>query len=530
MAEREFDYIVVGAGSAGCVVASRLSEDPAVSVLLLEAGPADKSPFIHMPAGITKLMETEHDWAYWTVPQARMNGRRMYWPRGRTLGGSSSINAQIYIRGTPLDYDHWRQLGNDGWAFDDVLPHFRKAENNERLNDAFHARGGPLNVADHVYRNPLSHVFIEAAQEIGLPVNVDFNGAAQDGVGFYQVTQKAGKRCSAAVAYLRPATDRPNLTVVTGALTTRVLLERERATGVEYAIGKSTATARARREVVLSGGAINSPQLLLLSGIGPADEVRAAGVEPRHDLPGVGKNLQDHLNVNVIVRCEQPVTYDGQDKLVPSLVNGFKFLVGKPGPANSNIAECGGFIRSRDGLASPDIQLHFIPAYVIDHARVKPGGHGMTLHACVLRPGSRGEIRLASADPGTAPLIDPNYLADEEDLRVLVEGVRRGREIFAARAFKPFVGPERDPGPGRRSDTEIADFIRASAETEYHPVGTCRMGTDAMAVVDPQLRVRGIAALRVIDASIMPTLVSGNTNAPSIMIGEKGAAMIRGGA
>jgi len=522
-----YDYIIVGAGSAGCVLANRLSEDAACKVLLLEAGGPDKSPFIHMPAGITRLQNANVNWGYETVPQRNMQNRRMYWPRGKTLGGSSSINAMIYIRGHRLDYDHWRQLGNEGWGYGDVLPYFKQAENNERGADEFHGSGGLLNVADHVYRNPLTKIFVDAALETGLPANNDFNGARQEGVGFYQVTQKGGRRWSTAVAYLRPALSRPNLTVITNAHSTRVLLEKGRAIGVEYLKEGKLATVHANVEVLLSGGAINSPQLLLLSGIGPADELRQAGVAVLHDLPGVGKNLQDHLNVNVINECLQPITYDGLDKPLPSLKLGLQFLLFKSGPATSNVAEAGGFMTSDAKAASPDIQFHFIPAYVIDHARVKPGGHGMTLHACVLRPQSRGEIKLASADPLAPPAIDPNYLQVDEDLKVLIEGVKRGREIFAAKAFKPYMGRERFPGANRRSDAEIADFIRQGAETEYHPVGTCKMGNDKLAVVDPSLKVHGIEGLRVIDASIMPSLVSGNTNAPSIMIGEKGAAMIR---
>lgn len=525
-----YDYIVVGAGSAGSVVASRLSEDPAVKVLLLEAGGPDKSPFIHMPAGMSKLMRSEMDWNYRTAPQKRMKDRRMYWPRGRVLGGSSSMNAMIYIRGHARDYDLWRQLGNEGWSFEDVLPYFRKAENNERLgHEKLHGQGGPLNVADLVYRNPLSEVFLQAAEEIGIRPNPDFNGADQTGSGFYQVTQKNVKRCSAAVAYLRPAAERPNLTIKTHSLTQRVVVEKGRAVAVEYRDADGVHTIRASREIVLSGGAVNSPQLLLLSGIGPADELRAVDVEPIHNLPGVGKNLQDHLNVNVIHRCERALTYDGQDKPLPSLVNGLKYVIGKTGPATSNIAEAGAFIASSPSAASPDIQFHFIPAYVIEHATIKPGGHGMTLHACVLRPESRGEIKLASKDPSHPPAIDPNYLQSEADLKVLIEGIKRGRDIFAAKAFKPYIGPERDPGPSRQTDAEIADYIRGHAETEYHPVGTCKMGSDAMAVVDQNLKVHGLDGLRVIDASIMPTLISGNTNAPSIMIGEKGAASIKAG-
>ncbi|HYM31674.1 MAG TPA: choline dehydrogenase [Candidatus Cybelea sp.] len=524
-----YDYIVIGAGSAGCVVANRLSEDPDAKVLLLEAGGPDTSPHIHMPAGIINLVDSpKFNWNFWTEPQPRMKGRKMYWPRGKTLGGSSSINAMVYIRGHRRDYDQWRQLGNTGWGYDDVLPFFRRAENNERIADDFHGRGGPLNVAELVYRNPLTSVFVEAAMESGIPRNDDFNGKEQEGTGFYQVTQKGAKRCSAAVAYLRPAMKRPNLTVITNALTSRVLMEKGRATGVEYAAKGRKEKAFASAEVILCGGAINSPQILMLSGIGPADELRQAGVQAIHDLPGVGKNLQDHLDINVIRECTQPITYDGLTTLPKQVKLGLQFLLFKDGPATSNVAEAGGFVKSDARIASPDIQFHFIPAYVIDHGRIKPKGHGMTLHICCLRPESRGDIKLASADPAAAPRIDPNYLQSDADLQVLIAGVKRGREILGAKAFKSYAGPERFPGSPRQSDADIAEFVREAAETEYHPVGTCKMGTDPMAVVDPELKVRGIDGLRVIDASIMPTLVSGNTNAPSIMIGEKGAALIRG--
>jgi choline dehydrogenase len=526
-----YDYIVVGAGSAGCVVANRLTEDRDAKVLLLEAGGADKSPHIHMPAGIINLVDNaKYNWNFWTVPQKSMKGRKMYWPRGKTLGGSSSINAMVYIRGHRLDYDQWRQLGNPGWSYDDVLPMFRKAENNERLSGIYHGRGGPLNVTDHVYRNPLTQVFVDAAQEVGIPRSEDFNGAEQEGAGFYQVTQKGGKRWSAAAGYLKPAMKRANLTVLTNALTSRVLIEKGRAVGVEYMRGGKSAKVYASAEVILCGGAINSPQILLLSGIGPADELRKVGVALLHDLPGVGKNLQDHLDVNVINECTQPITYDGLTTPLKQIKLGLQFLIFKDGPATSNVAEAGGFVKSDPKVASPDIQFHFIPAYVIDHGRIKPQGHGITLHVCCLRPESRGELRLASANPADAPAIDPNYLQTQNDLKVLVEGIKRGREIMASRAFKPYKGAERYPGPAKQSDAELAEFIREAAETEYHPVGTCKMGADAMAVVDPELKVRGIDGLRVIDASIMPTLVSGNTNAPSIMIGEKGAAMIRANA
>ena len=521
-----YDYIVVGSGSAGSVLANRLSANPAVTVLLLEAGGSDKSLFVRMPAGIGKLSTPRFNWLFDTAPQAAMNGRRMYWPRGKLLGGSSSINAMVYMRGQSADYDHWRQLGNTGWSYADVLPFFVKAERNERLHDEFHGRDGPLNVAERPYSNLLSHVFIEAAQQAGIPLNPDFNGAAQLGCGMFQVTQKNGERWSAASAYLYPAAARANLTILTKARATRVIVENSRAVGIEYVRGRKRCTASARQEVLLAAGAINSPQLLLLSGIGPAAELHAVGVAPVLDLPGVGKNLQDHLNVNIVQRTTRPVTLDGKGSGLASLAVALQFLLFKTGPGTSNVAEAGAFVVSRLGAATPDIQYHFIPAQVVDHVRTELDGYGITLHACCLRPESRGEIRLDSADPLRPPVIDPRYLASDYDRKILIDGIRRGREILAAPAFKPWLGEERLPGAANQSDAEIDAFIRATAETEYHPVGTCKMGSDPMAVVDERLRVRGIERLRVIDASIMPTIVSGNTNAPTIMIAEKGSELV----
>jgi choline dehydrogenase len=529
MPETGYDYIIVGSGSAGSVLANRLSANPEAKVLLLEAGGSDSSFYVRMPAGIASLSGLRFNWGYETAPQPALHGRRMYWPRGRLVGGSSSVNAMVYMRGQPADYDHWRQLGNAGWSYADVLPLFKKAERNERLHDEFHGDDGPLNVAERPYTNPLSHVFVEAAQQAGLPFNPDFNGAVQQGCGLFQVTQKNGARWSAASAYLHPVAARPNLTILTKAQATRVLIEKGRAVGVEYVRRGRRHTARAAQEVLLAGGAINSPQLLLLSGVGLAEELRTLGVRVAHDLPGVGKNLQDHLNVNIVQHAVKGVALDGKGRGLAPIAVALQFLLFKTGPGTSNLAEAGAFAISNPGAATPDIQYHFIPAQVVDHARTPMDGEGITLHACCLRPQSRGEIRLASTDPLQPPVMDPNYLAADYDLKILIAGIKQGREILAAAAFKPWLGEERLPGAASQSDAELEEFIRATAETEYHPVGTCKMGNDPMAVVDERLRVRGIERLRVIDASIMPALVSGNTNAPTIMIAEKAAEMMLSG-
>lgn len=519
----DFDFIIVGAGSAGCVLAGRLSENPNNRVLLLEAGGRDWHPFIHVPAGLAKLIHLESiNWAYETEPQAGLGGRRLYWPRGRVLGGSSSINAMCYCRGHPRDYDDWAAGGARGWGFDEVLPYFRQSEDQENGACEFHGTGGPLAVQNLRHSNPLSAVFIEAAAQAGQPLTDDFNGPRQRGFGYYQVTQRNGRRCSSAVAYLHPAMQRPNLTVRTHAQATRILLEGQRARGVEYRHRRRTITVHGG-QVILAGGAINSPQLLMLSGIGPADLLRSHGIDVRCDLPGVGQNLQDHLDVCTLVHCRQPVSYDQ----ISELASGIRYLFTRRGPASSNIAEAGGFVVSRQATDDrPDIQMHFVPAFLDDHGRNILPGHGMTIHACVLRPESRGELTLRSADPLSAPLLQPNYLQREYDRRLMIECVRLAREIFAQDAFRPYAGDELYPGAETRSESEVLDFIRRKAETIYHPVGTCKMGEDDMAVVNPGLWVRGVDDLAVVDASVMPTLVSGNTNAPAIMIAEKFAAQL----
>jgi len=519
----EYDIIIVGAGSAGCVLANRLSENPNHRVLLLEAGGRDWHPFIHMPGGLAKLIQLDRiNWSYETEPQEHLNGRRLYWPRGKVLGGSSSINAMCYCRGHRKDYDGWAAAGAEGWSFAEVLPYFIRAEDQENGANDYHGAGGPLNVQNLRHSNPLSTVFLEAAQQAGHPRTDDFNGPRQRGFDFYQVTQRGGRRCSTAVGYLRPAMKRSNLRVETNAQATRVLFDGARASGVEYRSGSETRRAEGGR-VILSGGAINSPQLLMLSGIGPPDALRAAGIEVRHALPGVGRNLQDHLDVCTLVHCTEKVTYDTLNEFAA----GVRYLLDRRGPVSSNIAEAGGFIVSRHATDDrPDIQMHFVPAFLDDHGRNRIDGSGMTIHACPLRPESRGWLTLRSADPFEAPVMQPNYLEDAYDRRIMLECVRLAREIFAQAAFDRYRGAELYPGEGRRSDEEVMDFIRRKAESIYHPIGTCRMGVDEEAVVDPRLDVRGLEGLSVVDASVMPTLVSGNTNAPTIMIAERYAALL----
>ncbi len=523
-----FDYIIIGAGSAGCVLAHRLSEDPQVKVLLLEAGPRDWHPFIHMPAGVAKLVGQKGvNWDYNTVAEPQLNHRTLWWPRGKVLGGSSSINAMCYIRGVAGDYDDWAAAGAEGWHWENALPYFRKSESNQRGGDALHGGDGPLSVSDLRYTNPLSQVFIDAAQQHGLPVNGDFNGPQQHGVGFYQVTQRDGARCSSAAAYLTPIKDRPNLTVHTGALVSRITFEGRRASGVTYSMRGRAFHQPAAREIILSGGAINSPQVLMLSGIGPADELRKHNIDVVQDSPGVGTNLQDHLDICTLFHSTKRITYDR----VGDLQVAYKYyLRGHSGPGSSNIAEAGGFVRSPLAPdARNDIQFHFVPAMLEDHGRKRMAGDGYTLHACFLHPRSRGRIALASNRAADKARIEANYLSDPEgfDLKMMVECAKISREILAQKAFDAYRGTPIFPTRTDLSDAELIEFVRAKAETVYHPVGTCRMGNDAQAVVDPQLRVNGVEGLRVVDASVMPSLIGGNTNAPTIMIAERAADLIR---
>ncbi|MCU1418844.1 MAG: putative dehydrogenase [Mycetocola sp.] len=522
MSKDRYDYIVVGAGAAGCAVASRLTEDPNTSVLLLEAGGRDSSFLVHIPVGFTKLSGPKYNWGFETVAQPELNNRTMWYPQGRLLGGSTSINAMIYIRGNRQDYDGWAEMGNDNWGYDQVLPFFRRAEHNERLNDKFHSTEGAMNVTEQIGHNELSKAFVRAAQELGLPFTPDFNGAEQDGVGYYDVTQKNARRESAATAYLNRAKKRRNLTIETHALGTKVIVENDRAVGLRYTVNGREQVAYADREVVLSAGAVNSPRLLLLSGIGPADELKNLGIDVVHDLPGVGKNFQDHMDV-YLTAGTTPVSYNRSDRPIPAVLSMIQYMLYKTGPITASVCEAGMFVRSSDEVKAPDIQMHCLPAFVIDHGRLRVKGHGMTINTCHLRPRSRGSVTLRSADPTVAPAIDPAFLQDPYDWKVSLEGFRWGREMLATKAYAPYVKKEHMPGREVKTDKEIRDYVKQWAKTDYHPVGSCKMGDDELAVVDQQLRVRGIAGLRVIDASIMPTLISGNTQATSIMIGEKGA-------
>jgi choline dehydrogenase len=531
-----FDYVIVGAGSAGCVLANRLSADPGVRVALIEAGPSDQSLLakilINVPAGVFRTIGSpRYNWLFAYEPDPKVGGKPIFCPRGRVLGGSSAINGMIYIRGHRRDYDDWAAAGADGWAWRDVLPYFRKSENHEAGADDFHAVGGELNVARQRDPHPVNEAWLEAAGSLQFPRSADFNGAEQDGFGYWEVNQKNGERLSSSRAFLEPVSRRPNLKVITGALTRRVLIENGRAAGVEIARGGQLERISAKREVIVSGGAISSPQILMLSGIGPAEELRRHGIEVVLDLPGVGENLQDHQDVMLCYSSPSPTLYGYSLKALPwMLAAPFKYLFQRKGPFSTNTVESGGFVRSSAGLEQPDLQLILGPEYMNQNRSI-PRGHGFSFHVSLLQPKSRGRITLASADPAAKPKLHANFLSDPEgeDLERLVRGFKIVRRLAEAPAMDSYRGEEVFPGPKVQSDEEIRQFTRDTLGTTFHPAGTCRMGSDPMAVVDPQLRVRGVAGLRVVDASIMPKVVSGNTNAPVIMIAEKGADMILAG-
>jgi choline dehydrogenase len=527
-----YDYVIVGAGSAGCVLAARLTENPSTQVLLLEAGPPDDADEIHIPAALNLLFKSTYDWDYTTVPQQRAAGRSIYWPRGRTLGGSSSINAMIYIRGSRYDYDTWRdEYGCEGWGYTDLLPYFLRAESNSRGASAYHGADGPLSVQDPKYKSAMTAAFVDAARQWGMEANDDFNGPRQDGAGFYQVTQRNGRRWSAADAYLHPAAGRPNLTVQTDALVTGVAIEAGRAVGVRYLLRGVEETARAEAEVILAAGAIGSPQLLMLSGIGPADHLAEHGIGVVADSPGVGANLSDHPIVTAM--WHTPKATGLWEKAGPKNLARWRMM--HSGPLTTNVAEAGGFSRTDPSLPAPDLQWHALPTPYQNFGLTDPSIRALSLLITLVAVGSRGRITLHSADPRHKPAIDPAYLSDSADIEPLVRGIRLAREFAAAGPLAKICKGELAPGPDAVTDSELTEFVRRDITTIYHPVGTCAMGGDSRlaaskltSVVDTGLRVRGVDGLRVVDASVMPAVPRGNTNAPTIAIAERAADLISG--
>lgn len=526
----EADYVIVGAGSAGCVIANRLSARPDTKVVLLEAGGPDTNPWIHIPVGYFKTMHNPSvDWCYKTEPDPGLNGRAIDWPRGKVLGGSSSLNGLLYVRGQPEDYDRWRQMGNVGWGWDDVLPLFKKAENNERGADDWHGDDGPLAVSNMRIQRPICDAWVAAAQSAGYPFNPDCNGARQEGVGYFQLTTRNGRRCSAAVAYLKPIRSRENLRIVTRALVTRIDLDGRKVTGLRYLdVSGVEKTISVRREVILSGGAINSPQILMLSGIGDAEQLRANGIDPLHDLGGVGKNLQDHLQARLVFKCNEPTLNDEVRSLLNQARIALKYALFRSGPMTMAASLATGFLKTRPDIATPDIQFHVQPWSADSPGEGVHPFSAFTVSVCQLRPESRGEIRLNGSDPRTYPKIHPNYLSTETDCRTLVDGVNIARKIARHAPLKSKISEEFRPSPDLNPEDYDAtlQWARGNSVSIYHPTGTCKMGSGADAVVDHRLKVHGIDGLRVADCSIMPEIVSGNTNAPAIMIGEKASCLV----
>jgi choline dehydrogenase len=522
--EKAYDFIIIGGGSAGSVVAARLSENPDFNVLLLEAGGSDRHPFYHLPAGFAKMTKGIGSWGWSSVPQRHMQNRVFRYTQAKVIGGGSAINAQIYTRGNALDYEEWRQMGCEGWGYEDVLPYYRKAEDNDTFENRYHGKGGPLGVSQPIAPLPICEAYFEAAAALGIPRNHDVTGEKQDGVGYYQLTQRNARRSSAAMAYIAPNRGRKNLTVKTGAQVRRLIVEQGHARGVEMMDGtKLTAGI----EVILSSGSIGSPRLLQLSGIGPADHLAGLGIPVVFDQPEVGANLQDHLDLYCICEVSGPHTYDRYAKLHLSALAGLQYLLTRKGPVASSLFETGGFWYADPDARSPDIQFHLGLGTGIEHGVVSMPQGGVTLNSCYLHPRSRGTVRLQSADPTVAPLIDPNYLQDPHDRAMSIKGLKLTQRILSQDALKPFILAERLPGPDVKSDDEYFDFICQHSKTSHHPAGTCRMGVDDHAVLDPKLRFNGIEGLRVVDASIMPKVISSNTNAAAIMIGEKASDMIR---